>query len=126
MNEIKSYIESTQKLLPIGNSVSITESERRAGIFLEAQSRLIDWKHLLSQEKIKLLSIQSVTYAEQMAKCASKTVTETKMLAEASEEYIKSREDLESIDNDITYLKAYLDLFSNSHVFYRQLCKDNS
>lgn len=126
MTEIKEFIEKYTKLLPVGTSVSFTEAERRAGEFLSALAQVTDVKHMLTAEKIKLLSIQTAVYAEQMNKGTAKTVTENKLTAEASPEYTKAREDLESIENDISYLKAYYDLFTNGHLFYRQMCKENN
>jgi hypothetical protein len=125
MTEIKHYIQQFVALLPVGTSVSYTEAERRASEFLVASATLVDWKHVLSGEKIKLLSVQTVVYAEQMGKGTAKTVTENKLTAEASSEYTKAREELEAIDNDISYLKAYLELFNNAHLFYRQLSKES-
>lgn len=121
MREIKDYIESLQKMLPVGTSISFTEAERRAGIFLEGMAKLTDWRHILSGEKIKLLSTQSAVYAEQMSKATDKTVTEKKTTVEASREYTKARENLEEIDNDLAYLKAYYEIFQNGHLFYRKM-----
>jgi hypothetical protein len=126
MTEIKQFIEKYSELLPVGTSISYTEAERRAGEFLSAMAMVSNWKHILGNEKIKLLSIQTAVYAEQMNKGTSKTVTENKLNAEASPEYIKSREDLESIDNDISYLRSYYEIFNNGHIFYRTMAKGDN
>lgn len=124
MTEMEQFIEKYSQLLAVNKSLSHTEAERRAGEFLYALTKLIDWKHILTNEKIRLLSIQTATYASEMHKGKAKTMTENKLSAEASEEYIKVREDLEKIENDISYLKAYYDIFTNGHLFYRQMCKE--
>jgi hypothetical protein len=123
MNDIKELVTQYQALLPVNSSISYTDAEFRAGEFLSAMAKITDLKHMLSNEKIKLLSVQTATYAAQMAKGTAKTVTENKLAAEASEEYTKSREDLERIDNDISYLKAFYDIFMAAHVFYRNMAK---
>lgn len=123
MTEIKQFIDKYSELLPVGTSISYTEAERRAGEFLSAMAMISNWKHMLGSEKIKLLSVQTAVYAEQMSKGTSKTVTENKLNAEASAEYTKAREDLESIDNDISYLRSYYEIFNNSHIFYRTMAK---
>lgn len=123
MNSLSEFIEQYAKLLPVGTSISYTEAERRAGEFLAAQATLIDLKHTFSSEKIKLLSAQSAVYAQELFKGTAKTVTENKVAVEASEEYTKAREALEQVDNDISYLKAYLDVFNNAHIFYRNMAK---
>lgn len=123
MNEIQTFVEKYSKLLPTGGSLSIPESERRAGEFLHALATITNWRHLLAEDKIRLTSVQTATYASEMAKGTAKTVTENKLAAEASEEYIKAREDLERIENDLAYLKAYYEIFNNGHLFYRQMAK---
>lgn len=126
MNDMKEYIERYRLLLPVGTSISYTEAERRAGEFLSAQATITDWRHSFSEDKIRLLSIQTAVYAEQMSKGTAKTVTENKLTAEASLEYTKAREELERVENDISYLKSYFDIFSAAHVFYRQMAKGES
>jgi len=123
MNDIKEFISKYESLLAVGTSISYTEAERRAGEFLVGMARITDMKHLLSGDKIRLTSVQTAVYATLMAKGAAKTVTENKLNAEASEDYIKAREELESIENDISYLKAYYDILNNAHIFYRTMAK---
>lgn len=126
MLDFKEFVQKYESLLPVGTSVSYTEAERRAGEFLVAMATITNIRHMLSSEKIKLLSIQTVTYASQMSKGTAKTVTENKLTAEASEEYIKSREELESIENDLSYLKAYYEVYNNGHLFYRAMAKGDN
>jgi hypothetical protein len=126
MNEIKEYIQRFESLLPVGTSISYTEAEKRAGEFLAAQAMITNWRHLLSTDKIRLLSVQTAVYAQQMLKGTAKTVTENKLTAEASEEYTSAREALEQIENDLSYLKAYYDIFNNAHIFYRGMAKGDN
>jgi hypothetical protein len=123
MREVKEIIEKYEKLLPLEGSISYVEAEKRAGAFLTIMAKIANWKHMFADDKIRLLSLQSATYASELAKGKYKTMTENKVQAEASEEYQKSREALESIENDISYLKAYSDIFLNAHLFYRQMAR---
>jgi len=123
MNDMKLFIDTYAVLLPVSTSISYTEAERRAGEFLSAMAKITDLKHMLNDEKIKLLSVQTATFAQEMGKGTAKTVTENKLTAEASGEYTKAREEYERIENDISYLKAYYDIFMAAHVFYRQMAK---
>lgn len=125
MKEIKEYLAKFEALLPVGGSLSASEAERRAGEFLVAQATIANWRHLLSEDKIRLLSVQTAVYAEQMSKGTAKTVTENKLTAEASSEYTTAREELERIENDLSYLKTYAEIFNNSHIFYRGVAKGN-
>lgn len=126
MTDFKEFIEKYEHLLPVGTSISYTEAERRAGEFLVALATITNIRHMLGSEKIKLLSIQTATYASEMSKGTAKTVTENKLTAEASVEYTKAREELESIENDLTYLKAYYEVYNNGHLFYRQMCRGDN
>jgi hypothetical protein len=123
MSDFKVRIDEYAALLPVGTSISYTEAEKRAGMFLEGMAFVTNVRHILSSEKIKLLSTQTAVYAEQMSLGKAKTVTENKLTAEASIEYTKSREELESIENDLSYLKAYYEIMSAAHVFYRQMAR---
>lgn len=121
--DFKEYIERYAKLLPVKNGVSYTEAEKRAGEFLDAQAHITNWRHMLSDEKIRLTSTQTAVFAQELFKGTAKTVTENKLNAEACPEVIRIREELERIDNDLSYLKCYYDIFYNAHIFYRQLSK---
>lgn len=123
MNEIKDYIAEKSKLLALNKSISIPEAERRASEFLSAMAVITDWRHSFSENKITEVTVQTAVYAQEMAKGIAKTVTENKLTAEASSEYVAAREALEHTENDIAYLKAYYDIFMASHVFYRNLAK---
>lgn len=126
MKEIKEFIGKYKKLLPLSKSVSVVEAEKRASQFLEAMAAIVDWKHEFKKSKIGNLSIERATFAQELAKGTGKTVTENKTTAEASNVYQKAREALEDIENDISYLQGYYEIFSAAHVFYRQLAKGES
>jgi len=124
MQEVKDMIAKYSKLLPIGNiACSFTEAEKRAGLFLEAMAEITNLRHEFSSIKIKELSTQTAVYAQELAKGTAKTMTENKVTAEASKEYTEAREALERSENDLTYLKAYYDIFQNAHIFYRNVSK---
>lgn len=126
MNEVKEFIEKYTKLLPVGTSISFTDAEKRAGEFLHALAMITNFRHILGEEKIKLTSIQTAVFAEQMSKGTAKTVTENKLTAEASEEYTRAREELETVENNLSYLKAYYDIFNNGHLYYRQMARGDN
>ena len=122
---MKDKIEYYSKLMPVEGCFSTTEAERRASEFLSALAFLADARHVLTKEKIKALSVQNATYSQELSKGTAKTITENKTTVEASGVYIAAREDLENIDNDISYIKAYQEIFNNCHLFYRMLAKQD-
>lgn len=121
--DFKQFLEKYISQLSLNKSISTSEAEKRAGAFLEGMAYITDMRHNFSEEKIKFLSVQTSVYAEELSKGTAKTMTENKVTAEASVQYTKAREDLEHIDNDLAYLKAYYDIFQNGHVFYRNISK---
>lgn len=123
MKEIKEYIAKHAAMLPLAKSISTAEAERKAGDFLMAMATIADWKHVITEDKIRLLSVQTAVYSDQLGKGTAKTMTENKVTAEASDEYREAREGLEKIENDISYLKTYADIFMAAHVFYRNMAK---
>lgn len=126
MKEIKDTIQKYQDLLPLNKSISTTEAERRAGEFLAVMATITEWRHILAEDKIRNVTMQNAVYAQELAACTGKTITENKITVEASESYSKTRENLEGIENDLSYLKAYYDIFMSAHVFYRQMAKSES
>lgn len=122
--EIKAYLNEKAELLPVNKSISSTEAERRAGVFLEVCAKIVDWRHILSESKIEGTTMQSVTFAEELSKATGKTITENKLTVEASPQYTVVREDLERCENDIAYLKSMFDVFTNGHLFYRNMAKE--
>lgn len=122
----KETIAQYETFLPSTTSFSTVESEKRAGEFLVVMAKITDWRHQLHEDKIKKLTIQTATFAEQMSLQSAKTITENKMNAEASKPYEKAREEFERVENDLSYLKAMWDIFMAAHVFYRNLCKNES
>lgn len=123
MKEIRDYIENISKLLPLNTSISYTEAENRAAKFLHAMAKITDWRHEFAKLKIQYESVQTAILHEQLSKGTGKTVTENKLAAEASKEYMQAREEFENIENDISYLKAYYDILNNAHVFFRNVAK---
>lgn len=123
MSDMKEFISKYTALLPVGTSISYTEAEKRAGEFLVAMATITSWRHDFTVEKIKLLSVQTSVYAQELGKGTAKTMTENKVTAEASGEYTRAREDLEMVDNDISYLRTFYEIFNNAHIFYRTMAK---
>ena len=121
---MKDFIEQYSKLLPLAKSISYVEAERRASEFLTVMATITNWRHMFSEEKIKLTSVQSAVYAVEIGKGTDKTVTINKLNAEASKEYTDAREALERVENDLSYLKTYYEIFLNGHLFYRSICRE--
>lgn len=123
MNNYQEALKTYSELLPLGKSISFTDAEKRAATFLEAMANVATWRHELGEEKIRLTSTVSAVFHQMMAVAGGKTMTESKAKVEGSLEHSTVREELERIENDISYLKAYYDIFNNAHIFYRNMAK---
>lgn len=124
-SEIKQYLDEQSKFLAVNKGTSTVEAERRAGLFLEVCSKIVDWRHNLSEIKIKTTTLQSVVFAEELSKCSGKTITQDKLTVEANPLYTSIREEVEYNENDVTYLKSMYDVFMAAHVFYRNQAKES-
>ena len=123
LDEVKKLINETNSLLPIGTSVSQPDAEKRAGEFLMAMASISWVKHEIGASKIKNESLQVSIFAAELSKGTAKTMTENKVTAEASEIYQSVREAYEGDENDLSYLKAMYEVYSNAHIFYRNLAR---
>lgn len=124
MKEVKEQIQVWNEMLPTGKVVTQIEAERRASQFLVASAHIAEWVHIFRDSKIKAESVQVATFSSEMNKSESKLVTEKKAQAEASTSYVKAREEFEYIENDISYLKTYAEIYNNAHIFYRGIAKE--
>jgi microsomal dipeptidase-like Zn-dependent dipeptidase len=121
---MKDTIAKYTALLPVNGSLTTQEAERRAGEFLVIMAIITEWKHMFTTEKIKYTSVQTVVFAEEVFKGDAKTITENKLKAEASKVHVTARENLERIENDISYLKTVYEVMNNGHLYYRQMSKE--
>lgn len=122
--EIKLVIRSYQDLLPVPKAISSLEAEKRSAEFLRALAQVAEWRHTLAKEDIKFTSVKDATWHSVLNEITEGTVDSRKAKAMADDVFIVAREDLEGIENDIEYLKAYTAIFTNAHLFYRQMAKE--
>lgn len=120
---IRQYIDDCVGLLKVDNAISEREAEMRAGRFLNVLAHITNALYIVSDSKIKDVSLKDAVYAEKLNTDQSKNVTEKKANAEAHPDYAKAREAYEVSENTIAYLKAYQKIFTDAHVFFRQLAK---
>jgi hypothetical protein len=50
-------------------------------------------------------------------------VTEKKLEADVNQDYVDAREELETLEANITYIKGIIEVFTNGHIFYRQMLR---
>lgn len=120
---IRQYIDECVDLLKVDLAVSEREAEMRAGRFLNVLAHITNAIYIVSDSKIKDTSLRDAVYAEKLNQDTAKNVTEKKANAEAHPEYAHAREAFEVSENTLAYLRAYQKIFTDAHVFFRQLAK---
>jgi hypothetical protein len=121
IENIEEFVWSYVSKLAPESVISKSEANKRASEFLYAAAIISCEKKRISDELISVESANRVIYASTFARQSDKNVTEKKLKAEADPEFIEVREMLETLENNINYLKTQEKVFENAHVFYRNL-----
>lgn len=122
--DVEEVINKGLELLDHKKGMSTFDLETKASTLLVLTANLSAVKFELEQQKVKALSTERASSARSMSKSTGKTVTEKKLEAETDPEYVNSREELETLENEISYIKAMIDVFNNGHIFYRHVMKE--
>lgn len=124
--DVQKLIDEGIDILNTNKSVSPAQAEKNATKFLFLAAKLARAKYDIEQEKITTVSLERAVEAREMMKHTDKkiTITEKKLLAETNDEYQVVREDMETKETDISFLKTMIDLFQNAHVQNRQLIRN--
>lgn len=121
--DIEDLINRGMELLRHKRTTDTFELETKASSLLQITAELAQVRHTLEQALIKARSVERASAARSMFGTSEKTVTEKKLRAETDVEYTAAREDLEEIENNITYIRGMMDIFKDGHIFYRQILR---
>lgn len=122
-SKLKKKIEEHLELIKY-NSKSLTEAPERATAFLIMVAILADEERATKEDKIRISTLVSASYAQAFARSPAKQVTEKKAEAENDATYSEMRESLEQCDAKISWLKTYIEIFNNGHLVYRQFSRE--
>ena len=120
--ELKKVIDESCERIKHTSS-DIREAELKASEFLRLNARLISAKFELKSDAVKLTSLRDAVYKGALDTAEGTNVTTKKINAESNRDYQQIREGVEYTENKIEYVKHYIDLFKDAHIFYRQLSK---
>jgi hypothetical protein len=123
--DINTYINSHLALLEITHTIMPSEAENRASQLLRAVAVIAWFRLSLSNQLSQVSSLRDIAYKDNLVNSDCKNVTEKKVVAEASPEYIKNRENFEILDSNVKYLSTVIDVFNNGHILFRQMSKSN-
>lgn len=121
--QLRKVIAENLELIKYTNK-SLKEAPERATQFLIMVAILADEKRSVEEDKAKLNTLVSTTYAQAMGRSVAKQVTEKKAEAENDETYTTMREGLEQCESKISWLRTYIEVFNNAHLAYRQFSRE--
>jgi len=123
--QIESIVNQYLELLPVEDKNLLVKSEDKASRFLIAIAKLAGLKDQLLNDKIKKDSLLCVTFNEAIKTAEGKDAKARESASEATPAYMAIREEVETIEAQLTYVKTMMDIFNNGHLVYRALMKDN-
>lgn len=121
--QIDKVVEQYINLLPIDNGMQ-NNSDVKASKFLLAIAKLAEFRLHLTQERIKKDSLKSIAYAEAINNAPGTSAPIREANAEANADYISVQSEVASTDNLLKYVVTMQDLFTNAHLLYRALLKE--
>lgn len=122
MSEIDRQLEQYVDLMEIKNRQIIppSEAEYRASLFLTACAHCINWRATYAELKHGAEARRDVAYKLALIRAEAKNAQLAKAIAEADPEYQKEMINANQLEDKVKYFEMYYQLFTNSHIFYRQ------
>ena len=100
------------------------EASERCTAFLVMMAILNDEKRITEDERSKIKTIETASYAQAVSRSQAKQVTEKKIEAEQDVTYTQIREALEECESKISWLRNLISIFENAHITYRTFAKE--
>lgn len=123
LKNIENLIQETLELIAV-DAKSLVDARNRAARFLVIQSILATFLKNFEEEKAKVKTLETATFAKAIQVADGKNITEKKIQADQNHEYTLARESLERLDGIREYIKTHIRIFENAHLFFRQLGKE--
>jgi hypothetical protein len=103
---------------------AVKEAADRATSFLVMVAFLTEARRACEEDRIKLSTMVSLSHAQAWGKLPDNKVTEKKILVDSDSAYNEFREALERCEQEIVKIKAYIEVFNNAHILYRNFAKE--
>lgn len=124
--DVDELINKGLALLDHKRGTSSFDLERKASELLVITASLSQVKYQLEQDLIKARSLERASMSKAVAGASGVSVTEKKLSAESNSIYMADREALETVEATLAYIKAMYDIFTNGHIFYRRLLREET
>lgn len=123
-DEIVEMVDAHVELITV-TSQGLSESRERAAKFLVAQAVLTQYLREVDEELSKRSILKDTSYADVLGKSDSGKITEKKLLVIKNDEYKKSLEDYNKWESLRDWVKGFIKIFENAHLFYRGISREN-
>lgn len=126
--QIESIVNQYLELLPVEDKNLLVKSEDKASRFLIAIAKLAAIRDQLLNAKIKKDSLLCIEFNNALQNEDIRALRDSKAresAAEAFPAYLSIREEVETIEAQLSYSKVMMDIFLNGHLVYRALMKDS-
>lgn len=123
VSDLEQYVDEVVDLIPM-DGLSSEEIRSRAGKFLVACAILVNRHREVEDACAKAETLENTYLAQAIQLSQGKNITEKKSDAQANPDYTSAKEAREILDSERHWVKSYVDIFNNAHLFYRQACKD--
>lgn len=126
MSRLEKLCEKGLEFLQHKRGIDTFELENKAAQLLTINAELSQTRLQLEYNLIKARSIERAEAARSMANSQGKTVTEKKLEFETDPPYVIAREALEKAEAEVSYIRTMYEIFTNGHIFFRNLLKDSN
>jgi hypothetical protein len=122
----QSVIEEGNALLPARRSSSSFDLQEKASTLLLITAKLAQERRVLEGLLLRASSVEKATYAQVFNAATAKAVSERQLKADTDSSVLERKEEAGDIKKDIAYVSAMIDIFTNGHILYRNVMKDEN
>jgi hypothetical protein len=122
----ESVINQGNELLPARRSSSSFDLQEKASTLLLITAKLAQERRVLEGLLLRASSVEKATYAQVFNAATAKAVSERQLNADTDSSVLARKEEAGDIKKDIAYVSAMIDIFTNGHILYRNVMKDEN
>lgn len=119
-------IEEGNALLPAKRASSSYDLQEKAATLLLITAKLAQERRVLEGLLLRASSVEKATYAQVFNMATAKAVSERQLKADTDSSVLERKEEAGDIKKDIAYVSTMIDIFTNGHILYRNVMKDEN
>lgn len=122
----QSVINQGNELLPAKRASSSYDLQEKAATLLLITAKLAQERRVLEGLLLRASSVEKAIFAQTFSASTVKTVAEKQLQTEADFDVLLKHEETGDIKKDIAYVSAMVDIFTNGHILYRNIMKEEN